>query len=88
MPLVTTMFLKIVRRYSTGEPVTFDWLAHQLGFPFGPPKTILDLVHLEATHDVLDVYLWLSYRFQVFMTLPTYVNFVSLFIFNFIGLLP
>lgn len=28
-----------------------------------PPKTIIDLVHLEAVFDVLDLYLWLSYRF-------------------------
>ncbi|XP_039598601.1 ATP-dependent RNA helicase SUPV3L1, mitochondrial-like [Polypterus senegalus] len=27
-------------------------------------KNIKDLVHLEAVHDVLDLYLWLSYRFM------------------------
>ena len=34
MPLVCTMFMKIVRQYSRGELVTFDWLCHQLGWPF------------------------------------------------------
>ena len=82
------MFLKIVRRYSTGEPVTFDWLAHQLGFPFGPPKTILDLVHLEATHDVLDVYLWLSYRFQVLFNSTSLCSLGLFLLLYFIGLLP
>ena len=57
--------MKIVRQYSHGELVTFDWLCHQLGWPFSPPDTILDLVHLEAVHDVFDLYLWLSYRFAV-----------------------
>lgn len=65
MPLVCTMFLKISRRFSTGDLITFDWLCHQIGWPFAPPHTILDLVHLEAVHDVLDLYLWLSYRFSV-----------------------
>ena len=59
------MFLKIVRQYSRGELLTFDWLCHHLGWPFPPPDTIMDLMHLEAVHDVLDLYLWLSYRFQV-----------------------
>ena len=65
MPLLCTMFLKIVRQYSRGELVTFDWLCHLMGWPFAKPNTLLDLVHLEAVHDVLDLYLWLSYRFQV-----------------------
>jgi len=63
MPLVCTMFMKVVRQYSRGEILTFDWLCHQIGWPFSPPDTILDLVHLEAVHDVFDLYLWLSYRF-------------------------
>ena len=63
MPLVCTMFLKIARQFSVGELITFDWLCHQVGWPFSPPDTILDLVHLEAVHDVFDLYLWLSYRF-------------------------
>ena len=63
MPFVCTMFLKIARQFSRGELLTFDWMCHQVGWPFSPPDTILDLIHLEAVHDVFDVYLWLSYRF-------------------------
>lgn len=43
--------------------ITFDWLCRNIGWPLQPPKTIIDLVHLEAVFDVLDLYLWLSYRF-------------------------
>ena len=64
MPFVCTMFLKIARQFSRGELITFDWICHQVGWPFSPPDTILDLIHLEAVHDVFDMYLWLSYRFQ------------------------
>merc|ERR1711872_439086 len=35
----------------------------QVGWPFSHPETILDLMYLEAVHDVFDIYLWLSYRF-------------------------
>jgi len=64
MPFVCAMFLKMSRQFSKGEVLSFDWLCTQVGWPFSPPETILDLVHLEAVHDVFDLYLWLSYRFS------------------------
>ncbi|XP_012281480.1 ATP-dependent RNA helicase SUV3 homolog, mitochondrial isoform X2 [Orussus abietinus] len=64
MPFVCTMFLKFTRQYSKNEPITFHYLCQHIGWPFASPKTILDLVHLEAVFDVLDIYLWLSYRFM------------------------
>ncbi|XP_030768265.1 ATP-dependent RNA helicase SUV3 homolog, mitochondrial isoform X2 [Sitophilus oryzae] len=64
MPFVCTMFLKFARQYSKNEAITFDWLCRNIGWPLQPPKTIIDLVHLEAVFDVLDLYLWLSYRFS------------------------
>ncbi|CAH1783944.1 unnamed protein product [Owenia fusiformis] len=63
-PFVCTMFLKFARRYSSGEPLTVDWLARILSWPLTSPGTIADLVHLEGVFDVLDLYLWLSYRFM------------------------
>ena len=63
-PFVCTLFLKVTRQYSKGELITFDWLCQQIGWPFRPPVTILDLIHLEAVHDVFDLYLWLSNRFE------------------------
>merc|ERR1711874_962513 len=64
MPFVCAMFMKMSRQFSKGEVLSFDWLCTQVGRPFSPPETILDLVHLEAVHDVFDLYLWLSYRFS------------------------
>ncbi|GAB1598972.1 ATP-dependent RNA helicase SUPV3L1, mitochondrial-like [Argonauta hians] len=62
-PFVCTGFLKFARRFSSNEPLTFDWLCKQIDWPFKPPKLLSDLVHLEGVFDVLDLYLWLSYRF-------------------------
>ncbi|KAH8277073.1 hypothetical protein KR026_004805 [Drosophila bipectinata] len=68
MPFVCSMFLKIARQYSRNEPITFDFIKKNCGWPFKLPKTILDLVHLEAVFDVMDLYLWLRqvifYRFM------------------------
>nr|XP_046240535.1 ATP-dependent RNA helicase SUPV3L1, mitochondrial [Scatophagus argus] len=61
---VCTSFLKFARQFSRDEPLTFDWVSRHVGWPLAPPKNIKDLVHLEAVHDVLDLYLWLSYRFM------------------------
>ncbi|XP_030059010.1 ATP-dependent RNA helicase SUPV3L1, mitochondrial isoform X1 [Microcaecilia unicolor] len=63
-PFVCTSLLKFARQFSRNEPVTFDWLRRHTNWPLVPPKNIKDLVHLEAVHDVLDLYLWLSYRFM------------------------
>lgn len=61
---VCTSFLKFARQFSRDEPLTFNWVCRHMNWPLAPPKNIKDLVHLEAAHDVLDLYLWLSYRFM------------------------
>lgn len=63
-PFVCTSFLKFARQFSRDEPLTFDWVCRHISWPLTPPKNLKDLVHLEAAHDVLDLYLWLSYRFM------------------------
>ncbi|KAM6949910.1 ATP-dependent RNA helicase SUPV3L1, mitochondrial [Lycodopsis pacificus] len=63
-PFVCTSFLKFARQFSRDEPLTFDWVGRHVSWPLSAPKNIKDLVHLEAVHDVLDLYLWLSYRFM------------------------
>ncbi|XP_059926828.1 ATP-dependent RNA helicase SUPV3L1, mitochondrial [Gadus macrocephalus] len=63
-PFVCTSFLKFARQFSRDEPLTFDWVCRHIRWPLPAPKNIKDLVHLEAVHDVLDLYLWLSYRFM------------------------
>uniref|UniRef100_A0AAY5F3Y5 ATP-dependent RNA helicase SUPV3L1, mitochondrial n=1 Tax=Electrophorus electricus TaxID=8005 RepID=A0AAY5F3Y5_ELEEL len=63
-PFVCISFLKFARQFSRDEPLTFNWVCRHVNWPLVPPKNIKDLVHLEAVHDVLDLYLWLSYRFM------------------------
>ncbi|XP_067408750.1 ATP-dependent RNA helicase SUPV3L1, mitochondrial isoform X2 [Emydura macquarii macquarii] len=63
-PFVCTSLLKFARQFSKNEPLTFDWVCRHTHWPLIPPKNIKDLIHLEAVHDVFDLYLWLSYRFM------------------------
>ncbi|GBM01033.1 ATP-dependent RNA helicase SUV3, mitochondrial [Araneus ventricosus] len=62
-PFVCSMFTKFARQYSSNEPMTSNKLCKIIGWPFSPPQNIVQLVHQEAVFDVLDLYLWLSYRF-------------------------
>ncbi|XP_056386282.1 ATP-dependent RNA helicase SUPV3L1, mitochondrial [Hyla sarda] len=64
LPFVCTSLLKFARQFSRNEPLTFQWVCKHVSWPVSPPKTIKDLMHLEAVHDILDLYLWLSYRFM------------------------
>ncbi|XP_023952267.2 ATP-dependent RNA helicase SUV3 homolog, mitochondrial [Bicyclus anynana] len=63
LPFVCATFLKMVRQYSRNEPITRNWMSNAVDWPLPPPKTIMDLIHLEAVFDVMELYLWLSYRF-------------------------
>nr|XP_048713361.1 ATP-dependent RNA helicase SUPV3L1, mitochondrial isoform X2 [Caretta caretta] len=64
LPDATLSNLMFARQFSRNEPLTFDWICRHSNWPLVPPKNIKDLVHLEAVHDVFDLYLWLSYRFM------------------------
>lgn len=58
--LISILYLfQFARQFSRDEPLTFDWVCRHVSWPLAPPKNIKDLVHLEAVHDVLDLYLWL-----------------------------
>jgi ATP-dependent RNA helicase SUPV3L1/SUV3 len=60
---VCTMFVKFAKMYSQNEPITMDWLCRNIDWPLARPGNLAELVHLEQVFDVLDLYLWLSYRF-------------------------
>lgn len=59
--MICFLLFQYARQYSSNEPMTFDWLCRSIGWPFSLPKTIIDLIHLEAVFDVLDLYLWFRY---------------------------
>lgn len=49
----------MVRQYSKNDAISWNWLSNSIGWPLSTPRTITDMVHLEAVFDVMDLYLWL-----------------------------
>ncbi|KGL84565.1 hypothetical protein N309_15547, partial [Tinamus guttatus] len=62
-PFVCTTLLKVSYFLLFRKCGIYIGLSHTK-WPLGPPKNIKELMHLEAVHDVFDLYLWLSYRFM------------------------
>nr|XP_012141468.1 PREDICTED: ATP-dependent RNA helicase SUV3 homolog, mitochondrial isoform X3 [Megachile rotundata] len=62
VPFTCNMLLKYARQCSKNTPITIQWLCLQIQWPSNVPINLVELVRLEAVFDVLDVYLWLSYR--------------------------
>ncbi|VDK67002.1 unnamed protein product [Cylicostephanus goldi] len=62
--LTAAAFVKMVRRFSSGQCLTYDWMMDMLNWEsIGPPENLQQLEHLEKVYEVLDTYLWLSLRF-------------------------
>jgi ATP-dependent RNA helicase SUPV3L1/SUV3 len=60
---VCSCFAKFVRSYSNNEPINTEYLMKMLGWPLKVPSNLSEVMHLENVYDVLDLYLWLGYRF-------------------------
>lgn len=64
MPFSMAMFTKFVRQFSNGDPVTANWMLKNIDSKrLKQPKNMEELSYLEAVFDVMELYLWLSYRF-------------------------
>ncbi|WKX96045.1 hypothetical protein Q1695_012480 [Nippostrongylus brasiliensis] len=62
--LTAAAFVKMVRRFSSGQCLTYDWMMDMLNWDaIGQPENLQQLEHLEKVYEVLDTYLWLSLRF-------------------------
>lgn len=50
-------------QHSANRAITYDFVAKYCGLPVRLPNTIAELIQLENIFDVMDIYLWLRYRF-------------------------
>ncbi|WAR21904.1 SUV3-like protein [Mya arenaria] len=66
LPHASLSKLLMAKLLSEGHSLNFSWLSKNLGIPLKPPRTIAELQHLQAIFNVIDIYLWLSYRFAMF----------------------
>lgn len=58
-------FKKMAKRFSTGQPLTEEWLSQAISWPPEPPKLASGISLLEELFDTLNAYLWLGYRYPV-----------------------
>lgn len=54
---------QFANQHSIGRPITFDFVAEHCSLSVRLPQTIAELKRFEDTFDVMDIYLWMSYRF-------------------------
>lgn len=59
----SAVFVKMARRFSTGQALTYEWLIDMLEWPPKPATTLNELSLLEQNYEILDQYMWLSMRF-------------------------
>uniref|UniRef100_A0A8D8TMU9 ATP-dependent RNA helicase SUV3 homolog, mitochondrial n=1 Tax=Cacopsylla melanoneura TaxID=428564 RepID=A0A8D8TMU9_9HEMI len=64
MQFACKMFTKFAQQYSRRKPITVDWLCSIIDWPVSSAYTMKDLFHLESVFDVLELYLWFSYRYS------------------------
>ncbi|EFO90455.1 hypothetical protein CRE_04454 [Caenorhabditis remanei] len=57
------VFVKMARRFATGQALTYEWLMDMLEWPPKPASTLSELSLLEQNYEILDQYMWLSMRF-------------------------
>uniref|UniRef100_A0A0K0F6K7 RNA helicase n=1 Tax=Strongyloides venezuelensis TaxID=75913 RepID=A0A0K0F6K7_STRVS len=60
---LSVSFVKIARKFSSGQPITYQWLCDLIKYPFNEIKSSKDIDTLLDKYDLIIFYLWSSYRF-------------------------
>uniref|UniRef100_A0A0N5A211 RNA helicase n=1 Tax=Parastrongyloides trichosuri TaxID=131310 RepID=A0A0N5A211_PARTI len=60
---LSSSFIKMARRFSQRQPITHQWLHDLIQYPFKPIRTTNDLNTVTDMYEIIETYLWLSYRF-------------------------
>uniref|UniRef100_A0A0K0DVZ8 RNA helicase n=1 Tax=Strongyloides stercoralis TaxID=6248 RepID=A0A0K0DVZ8_STRER len=57
-------FLKIARRFSTDQTISYQWFCDLIKYPFKQIKTENDLITFGNVYELIVFYLWMSYHYQ------------------------
>jgi hypothetical protein len=66
MPFLHAAYLLVVRMYSEGNAITFNFIKNLVKDEMRISESLESLKTLVEIYDLLYSYLWLSYRFEVF----------------------
>lgn len=56
-------FVRLARRFSDGLAITFDWFCESIQWPLPRPTNVSMLLDMCKLYNLIDLYLWLSYKF-------------------------
>ncbi|VDN19509.1 unnamed protein product [Gongylonema pulchrum] len=56
-------FVRIARRFSEGQAINYNWFCEIIQWPLPRPTSITMLLDLCKLYNLIDLYLWLSYKF-------------------------
>ncbi|VDK66211.1 unnamed protein product [Onchocerca ochengi] len=58
-----TCFVRIARRFAEGEAINYNWFCEIIQWPFPKPTNVTMLLDMCKLYNLIDLYLWLSYKF-------------------------
>lgn len=63
-------------RFANGEAITYNWFYDAIMWPLPKPTSVKMLLDMCKLYNLIDLYLWLSYKFPVSMILQVCGNFI------------
>ncbi|VDN07537.1 unnamed protein product [Thelazia callipaeda] len=58
-----TCFVRIARRFAEGQGINYNWFCEIIQWPLPKPTNITMLLDMCKLYNLIDLYLWLSYKF-------------------------
>ncbi|CEF67012.1 ATP-dependent RNA helicase SUV3 homolog, mitochondrial [Strongyloides ratti] len=58
-----TSFVKIARRYSTNQTISFQWFCDLIKYPFEEIRSERALLNFSSVYELITFYLWMSFHF-------------------------
>ncbi|KAM3728112.1 ATP-dependent RNA helicase [Dirofilaria immitis] len=56
-------FVRIARRFAEGQAINYSWFCEIIQWPFPKPTNVTMLLDMCKLYNLIDLYLWLSYKF-------------------------
>uniref|UniRef100_A0A915Q7P2 RNA helicase n=1 Tax=Setaria digitata TaxID=48799 RepID=A0A915Q7P2_9BILA len=60
-----TCFVRIARRFAEGQAINYNWFCEIIQWPLPKPTSVTMLLDMCKVYNLIDLYLWLSYKFPV-----------------------
>ncbi|VBB29498.1 unnamed protein product [Acanthocheilonema viteae] len=62
--IARTCFVRIARRFAEGQAINYNWFCEIIQWPLPKPTSVTMLLDMCKLYNLIDLYLWLSYKFS------------------------